>query len=925
MGAFSLALACSGTFTNDVGPESDDGVLEVGLDDGFIEPVGVDHGSSASGPADLGGGHSSADHSSHEGEGSSGELVDLPVIPCTDCDLWSDPDTWGGTRPVDGDEVTIPAGMRVVLDEDSADLAGLNIDGELIFARKDLNLTTRWIMVHGALRVGSPEAPYRHRALISLTATNQFETIMGMGTRGIVVMDGTLELHGVTPESPWVRLEDHAGAGATHLTLSTPAGWDVGERVVVAPTDFYGVGETELMTITAVDTQGIQLDTPLATSRWGRLQYATTTGMSETDAGRVNPPVAPTPTVLDERAEVALLSRNIVIEAPDDAAWRDDGFGAHVMIMGAGSKVTLDGIEVRRGGQRGRLGRYPIHWHLLSYTHDGQEIGDVSGHVVQNSTIWDSSQRCIVIHGTNGVVVRDNVCYSIEGHAIFLEDAVERRNTIEGNAVFRVRNPRSPMLVHEGPIFQGGSSGFWITNPDNTVVGNVAADAEGIGFWLSFSDRPFGLSSSVPIIPRLLDFGVFDENTAHSNKELGLNLDWGVTDDAGNVFPIHYSSQGGDADGSPKKFSLSRFTSYKHFGGGVWSRSVLPEFLEFVCADNMGFCFAGGGHNGLIARALVVGESLNSGSPPSPAIPPVGIASYHSLFDIQDNVLVNFPFVPGRLSGAFGTNDYYTRGVDKGLARSSGNLLVASAGGFRAPRESDAWTFAGALWDPHGYFGTADRYWTYDDPFLTAGTNCAPVEPAGQNGMACTGPYYGVGEFVVNLANNRYSPLMAIEVTRQDAGGATLGTWSVLDGALATKLPNMRHFAALRGGRYLLRFPTLSAPSDVGMTIENASSLEDGFVLGVHFTGSKSPQVYVTSSYDYLGSTVTNGPTDSRKRIYTPVSGLGAVAASQGGVFWQDSGNEVVWIKIQGGLEVHPGEDPNSDAALYLPHFLRIH
>jgi len=36
------------------------------------------------------------------------------------------------------------------------------------------------------------------------------------------------------------------------------------------------------------------------------------------------------------------------------------------MIMGTGGQARVEGVEFRRGGQSGALGRYPFHWHMLS-------------------------------------------------------------------------------------------------------------------------------------------------------------------------------------------------------------------------------------------------------------------------------------------------------------------------------------------------------------------------------------------------------------------------------------------------------------------------------------------------------------------------------------------------------------------------------
>jgi parallel beta-helix repeat protein len=124
---------------------------------------------------------------------------------------------------------------------------------------------------------------------------------------------------------------------------------------------------------------------------------------------------------------------------------------------------------------------------------------------VRDSTIWDSANRGIVIHSTNGVKVQNNVLYDIRGHGIFLEDATERRNVIEGNLVMRVRAPedRHKLMEHEFPQWnnRGGASGFWLTNPDNTVRNNRAADSEGNGFWMAYPEKTLGISKAVSSCP----------------------------------------------------------------------------------------------------------------------------------------------------------------------------------------------------------------------------------------------------------------------------------------------------------------------------------------------------------------------------------------------------------------------------------------
>ena len=107
--------------------------------------------------------------------------------------------------PGAGDRITIDSASKVVLDESTPRLSGLQVDGTLTFARKDLSLTSDWLIVHGTLRVGSVRKPFAHDAEITLTGNDPAQDVMDMGTKVLGVMGGTLELHGRRVRS-WTRL-----------------------------------------------------------------------------------------------------------------------------------------------------------------------------------------------------------------------------------------------------------------------------------------------------------------------------------------------------------------------------------------------------------------------------------------------------------------------------------------------------------------------------------------------------------------------------------------------------------------------------------------------------------------------------------------------------------------------------------------------
>ena len=316
---------------------------------------------------------------------------------------WSDPATWPDKKVPGKDAlVTIGRDMNVVLDVTPPALHGLTINGKLSFAdNKDLELTTEWIMVHGELEIGTEAKPHTHQATITLTDNIKDEDFGGMGgndrsDRGIMLMGGTLNLHG-TEKNSWTKLAKTAAAGSNTIQVLTPGDWKKGETIVLASTDF-DPHQAEERTIAAISGNTITLDKKLDYMHFGKITFD-----------------------VDERGEVGMLSRNILIQASPDAD--QTLFGGHIMAM-SGSKMYVSGVELNRMGQNMHLARYPIHWHL---------IGDAQGQYIRNSAIHNTYSRCVTVHGTNYLDIENNVTYNNIGHCFFLEDGVEHGNQFVHN------------------------------------------------------------------------------------------------------------------------------------------------------------------------------------------------------------------------------------------------------------------------------------------------------------------------------------------------------------------------------------------------------------------------------------------------------------------------------------------------------------
>lgn len=874
---------------------------------------------------------------------------------------WSDPDTWGGIKPIAGDDVIIPEGISIILDEHTPNLNGLTVNGTLSFANQDINLTSSWILVHGNFQIGTEEFPYAHKAVITLNGDDTEEDIMGMGTRGIMVMGGNLEIHGTPPSTVWTKINAHGEVGATSLTLMDEVFWEIDNEIVVAPTDYYeaasGASISQKITLDGVNSNQLELSEGLNAFRWGLLQYVSSTGLSLNASDLVTPPLPDTgafhtPVILDQRAPIGNLTRNILIQAPNDDLWNNEGFGVHVMIMGDGAAAYINGVEIQRGGQTGRIRRYPIHWHMLSYS-GTETLGDATGQYIRNSVINSSANRGIVIHGTNGLLVQDNIVFDVLGHGIFTEDAVERRNTIDGNLVLHVRNqlPQNALKLHE--TGGRGASCFWLSNPDNTITNNTSADCNTNGFWLAFPEQPWGESINVLhedgllLNPSRLRFGVFDNNTAHSNRKEGIMIDFVETSNDGAVNPNQYISTTTGRDISwpyptLRRFLLSRYNTWKNGHHGIWDRAVWVDNFSAISADNAGRFYAGSGANGLIERNLVIGTSLNHlmNGTDRPIIShglggtqvPTAFATYHSTFDIKNNILVNFPLVEGTRSGVFATDDYYIRPVDKGHIRNTGNLLIDSHAGAKVLPPTPYFTLSGALWDPNGNWGIPgiNNYLVFDDPFFTYGQTPQIPEPGPElGGVVVNGPFYGINDFVVNRENNQFQDLMGIDVSRLNSEFDEVGSWDLEPAPYPTvALGHMRHFAAQSDGIYQLEFPEFDSVYDVTFSVENMLTFQDTLVMSVEYSGSfEVTQVYSSTYWGIFEPNHEAAPSFSRKHVFEPMENRDEVILATTESYWHDTENNLVWMKIIGGID--PGwEDEDydefSDQRLYRKFRMRI-
>lgn len=216
----------------------------------------------------------------------------------------------------------------------------------------------------------------------------------------------------------------------------------------------------------------------------------------------------------DFAVEVARLRRSVVIEAEeDDMIENGDGLlGGHLIVYHTPQiQQRIQGVEFVNMGQQGALGRYPVHFHMS---------GDCTGSVVSKNVIRQSNQRCVVIHGTHNVLVEDNVSFETHRHRYFTEDGIETGNTFARNLGASIL---APNILIPGEN-DNAPAVFWVTNPSNHWIDNVAAGSDSSGFW--FDTRPNvrgpSLSGNEIVRPQAMDLLTFRGNTAHSSNTHGM-------------------------------------------------------------------------------------------------------------------------------------------------------------------------------------------------------------------------------------------------------------------------------------------------------------------------------------------------------------------------------------------------------------------
>ena len=169
-----------------------------------------------------------------------------------------------------------------------------------------------------------------------------------------------------------------------------------------------------------------------------------------------------------------------------------------------GASVCIDAVEISKmstPANFGSVGRYALHWHLAGHplswrdymlqnnaygTYKTDYTRDAR---VQNSSNYCSFSRWVTIHGTNEVVVKNNVFFGAFGSGIFVEDGTELNSSIDHNLLVYNVLARPDVYINTIPLYANVSTDYsvpsliWLKNSQTIVKRNVGCNSPITGIW----------------------------------------------------------------------------------------------------------------------------------------------------------------------------------------------------------------------------------------------------------------------------------------------------------------------------------------------------------------------------------------------------------------------------------------------------------
>lgn len=450
---------------------------------------------------------------------------------------WSNSTIWPNNRlPQSGEDVYIDSSLYVILDTALPPLGTLTIAGALeLLDSMDHQIEADFIIVDGGrLAIGYRDTPFQHKATIVLHGnTTSMETNRrekrgagtNIGAKALAVF-GQLVLHGLSRQPTWTTLAQTAAAGADTIVVENPVTWIAGDVVVITSTS-YDAFESEVFEISAV-----------VNSRTLRLNATLTSRHSGGDFSSLG-----SGNVYNTRAEVGLLTRNIVITNNDNSQANSESFGCRTLV--AVGSAQIEGVEFSGCGQLGYTEDFDPRFALA--------LLDVEDSYVRSCSFHDGYNTAIGVFDGNGVSVADNVIHRTVGPSVVASGSDHMiTNNLASLAQF-IGTYRNRVE----PLNNLWTANFEVTRVSGlTLVGNAAAGGAKAGYHTNGEDCASSASSNN-----------IRNNIAHSSLH-GVHL--------------------GYTDGQPSGCSrLANFNIFSCYHYGVFSYGLAGiEVVDSVFTNN---------------------------------------------------------------------------------------------------------------------------------------------------------------------------------------------------------------------------------------------------------------------------------------------------------------------------------------------------
>ena len=357
---------------------------------------------------------------------------------------------------------------------------------------KDMVVSAEFITLRGGEFIaGTEEDDYDYKLTFVMYGNYYSPQQPMFGNKGIGCLECKFSMIGKKRSPTWTMIDATIKKGDLSFTVIEDIDWQVGEHIVIASTS-YDHNEAEERIITAISGRTITVDKPFVYGHYAGVERY---GASD---------------VLEMRAEVGLLTRNIVMMGDETSVATD--YGSHLMLTGSAENGLVGKIaytEFTKCGQPQIMGRYCHHFHMAGDVPDSYSIGN---------SVHHSMARILTLHGVHFLYVAWNVGYRVKGHNFFIEDGIETNNVLEYNLAI------SSLLVNNMMQTDMSVASFWVTNPTNHLRFNHAAGSDFYGFWYEIKERPDGPSATGDVCPIGNPLGESHDNVAHSNVRFGLRI-----------------------------------------------------------------------------------------------------------------------------------------------------------------------------------------------------------------------------------------------------------------------------------------------------------------------------------------------------------------------------------------------------------------